>query len=123
MYSVCRFVATSDGNENKLSQIGSALNMVRPGQFERLDRRGGRFSVSISTADTWQAHLIAIREFVHAMSGVISVAISEGLLVEIDLAIEPEDVGAVPFVSYAVPSLTLSELGTRGVTLVFTQYK
>jgi hypothetical protein len=58
------------------------------------------------------------------MSGPISDATSKGILVEIDVAIEPEDiVGAVPFVSFPVPTAMMKELGAHGTTLVFTFYK
>jgi hypothetical protein len=123
MYSVCRFVRSSGGDEQTLYDIGSALNRVKAGQFARLDKIGGRFSVSLSTADTWHAHLIAIRGFIHEMSEVISEAIFKGIYVEIDVAVEPEDLAGGVFVSYAMPSVMLTELGARGITMVFTQYK
>jgi hypothetical protein len=122
MYTVCRFIIGSDTNEEKLLEVGAALNEIRPGQFERLDRSGGRFSVTISTSDSWQAHLVAIRQFIDDMSSVISTAVSERISVEIDVAIEPEDLGSQPYVSYMIPSRTLEELGVLGITLVLTQY-
>jgi len=110
------------GSDENLAGIGAALNGVRAGQFERLDRVGGRFSISLSSSDTWQAHLIAIREFVHSMSEPISASVGLGISVEIDVALEPEDLVAKDFVSFALPSMVLKELGTRGVALVFTSY-
>lgn len=122
MYTVARFVGNSASDET-LVEIGQALNDIRNGLFERLDRRGHRFSVSISTADSWHAHLVDIRAFVHAMAPVISEAQSLGISVEIDVAVEPEDKHENnPYTSVTVPHAVLTELGGHGITLVVTSY-
>jgi hypothetical protein len=124
MYTVCRFSRGPHHSDEELARIGQALNRIRPGQFERLDRVGGRFSVSVSTGSTWQAHLVAIREYVHAMSDVIAQSKALDISVEIDIACEPDDLGHVDaFLSCAVPSAVLREFGERGITLVLTCYK
>lgn len=81
--------------------------------------------MSISTADSWHAHLVEIRALVHAMTPVISKARTLGISVEIDVKIEPEDGQHAnsPYTSVAIPHAVLSDLGEQGrISLVVTSY-
>jgi hypothetical protein len=120
MYTVIRFIAGSGCSSEQLRQAGEQLNNSIPGAFKRFDRIGGRFSVSISTGDTWDVHEVAIAKFIHAATSVVAEARLNEISVEIDVAIEPEDVIGKAYLSVSMSPIFLEQLGSRGVTLGFT---
>ena len=104
MYSVIRFVAGPRSSPGRLEEIVALLNQSIAETFQRLDRVGGRFSVSLSTATAWSGYETAISEFVHAAHGVIIEARQSNIQVEVDVAIEPDDVVGRPYLSVAMSS-------------------
>jgi hypothetical protein len=122
MYTVLRFVADSTCSDAALCELGRRLNGIRGVVFDRLDRRGHRFSISISSDEEWSVHAESLRDFVQNASSVIADAKRMGVTVEADAAIGPEDLRGKPYLSCNIPSATLKELEQNGVELTFTVY-
>jgi len=122
MYTVIRFVAESASAAEQLGRIGALLNEAIQGAYERVDRIGGRFSVSLSTADSWLAHVLAIGEFVRTADGVIAEARVNHVGVEIDVAVEPQEISEKPYLSLAVSPHLMQHLSAVGVVMGFTFY-
>jgi hypothetical protein len=113
MYTVIRFVAESTDSPEVLARIGALLNESVHGAFERPDRVGGRFSVSLSTAGTWEAHESAIGEFIRTADGAIAQARLSHVSVEIDVAVEPEDISGRPYRSISVSPPLMAQLSPK----------
>jgi hypothetical protein len=122
MYTVLRFAADSTCSDATLCELGQRLNGIRGFTFDRLDHHSHRFSISISSDDQWSVHLESLRDFVQNASAVIADAKRMGVTVEVDAALEPEDLRGKPYLSCSVPSATLKELEQNGVALTFTVY-
>lgn len=122
MYSVVRFIGSPSSTEAVLEEIGSRLNALTMGVFKRMDHAGNRFSVSISSDDTWDTHTRGIASFVGKMALVISEAQASGISVVADVAIEPEDTLGAPLRSFEIPTSVLEHLAHHKVGIVFSVY-
>lgn len=120
MYSVLRFIVGSADRTEQLERIGSLLNAVVPGAYKGPDRRGGRFSVSVSTAETWESHEAAVISFLHSAELAIREARLNDMTLELDVAVEPEDLQGKPYLTVPISLSFHEEVVRRGVALVFT---
>lgn len=120
MYTVIRFIAGTRCSAKQIEQVGVLLNDSVPNSFKRLDRIGGRFSISISSDDAWSAHELALANFVRVAMPAIVHARSQNVSVEVDVAIEPEDITKAPYLSISVSPSFLEEMGRECVALGFT---
>jgi hypothetical protein len=89
---------------------------------ERLDRRGRRFSVSLSSAADWDAHVAAILAFVRRMSAWVAEAQTRDISIEADTAVGPKDIEGQLYVSCSLPAPILRELSDHGVSITVTLY-
>ena len=89
-----------------LCELGQRLNGIRGFAFDRLDHRGHRFSISVSSDGDWRVHLDSLLDFVQKASSVIADAQRIGVTVEADAAIEPEDLHGKSHLSCTVPAAT-----------------
>jgi hypothetical protein len=122
MYTVVRFIAGPACSDETLIQLGRTLNGLLDGAFKRLDHVGRRFSISISSANDWAAHVDALLAFVQNVSAVIAEAKTKGVEVVADTALEPEDVRGKPYLACSLPPAALQELAAQGVGITFTCY-
>lgn len=122
MYTVMRFSADTSTPEAVLERLGASVNLFVAGAFERLDHAGNRFSMSVSAADNWGAHVEAIKALVQELKDVIGEAQARGVSVTIDVAVEPEDLNGKPLVSCEVSATLLHELAQHDVSIAFTFY-
>jgi hypothetical protein len=121
MYTVARFLANPPAL-SRISEIGDAMNAVKPGTFTGLRRRGDGFVCDIWKDGTWSEHERAIREFVAEFAGPIRQARDAGISVAIDIAIGEEDRESVAYVCISVAPSLLEALGSAGVRLEVTSY-
>lgn len=120
MYSVLRFIVGSAGTAEQLERIGNLLNVSVPGAYKRPDRRGGRFSVSVSTAETWEAHEAAAMSLLHSAELAIREARLNDMTLELDVAVESEDLQGKPYLTVPISLSFHQEVVRSGVALVFT---
>lgn len=120
MYTVIRFVADSQRSSQQLLSIGALLNESVTGAYDGLDRVGARFSVSVESSPAWPAHEEAICKFIRSASAAIAAAQANGIFVEIDVAVEPEDFSGSAYLSLSPSMLLLKQLVDAGVSLGFT---
>jgi hypothetical protein len=120
MYTVIRFVAGSQCSTDQLEHLGLLLNESVPDCFKRLDRIGGRFSISISSDDTWSEHELALANFIRSAMQMIIYARSQDVSVEVDVAVEPEDITKAAYLSFSVSPSFLETIGRERITLGFT---
>jgi hypothetical protein len=91
MYTVVRFSASNACADEALIQVGTRLNELVPGKFERLDHIGRRFSVSVSKNDEWDANVAETLAFIQSTRSLIDEAQRIGIDISADALIEPED--------------------------------
>jgi hypothetical protein len=120
MYTVMRFVAEPKMVSGRLEHLGGFLNAIADTTFRRLDKAGGRFSVSISTAESWPEHAHAIASFISLMRSAIVTASDLSIRVELDVAIEPEDLAGGPYTCLTVGPEFMADLAELGITLTFS---
>src|SRR4051812_46393667 len=92
MYTVLRFTSNSKGT---LDDLGKSLNAIRPGIYDGPDKVVDRFSVSISKMDDWMKHQKDALKFLKRISGVLKKAASKRVVLECDVAVDPEDIQKV----------------------------
>lgn len=91
MYTVVRFSAGDACTDEMLIQVGTRLNELHPRAFDRLDRIGRRFSVSVSKKDDWDANMAETLAFIESARSLIDEARRIGIEVSAAPLIEPED--------------------------------
>jgi hypothetical protein len=122
MYSVAHFVGGSVARDEILA-IGDAMNASRAGVFTGIRKQGDGFTCEVCTDGAWAVHARAIREFISEFSEAIRRTLGNGMLVVIDVAIEPEDKKSmVAFVGLSLGPDLLSALGSAGVRLDISSY-
>jgi hypothetical protein len=123
MLSVVRFTI-DEAHLPDLLSVGEAMNVVEPGVYEGPRRAGDGFVVDIETSDRWADHAAAVLEFAEVHGESIRDAIRRGAAVTFDVAIDPEDRGAVRYaLVLGMPRAFLSELGAAGIGVEVTIYK
>lgn len=123
MYTVVRFCADESCSDETLMDFGARLNSIVPSTYDgRLDRIGRRFSTSVSTKDDWAANLDETLQFIRKIATLAEGVRPAGISVEIDAAIEPEDLGGRFFLSCGVTPDVLTELARAEIGLAITIY-
>jgi hypothetical protein len=89
MLSVIRFSAFVTGDA--LNSYGAEVNAVMPGLFTGPDRVANRFSCTISEAGDWRAQCDSIQRAISALSLIARNAVANGVQIELDIAVDPED--------------------------------
>ena len=120
MYTVLRFSAGDACTDEMLVGIGARLNGLVPRAFERLDRVGRRFSVSVSSKDDWETNIAETLAFIRAAGPAIDAARKIGIIVAADTAIEPEDFRGRPWLSSAMPPDLMAQFVEADVSLIVT---
>lgn len=121
MYTVARFTSSNTASQ-MLDRVGAELNAVIPGAYSGLRHAGDGFAYDLSSADSWREHQGAILNFIRVGHLVISKALQKQLDVDIDIAIEPEDLhGTNIFCIYVDPEIT-SALAKVGVGFTVSIY-
>lgn len=120
MYTVIRFVAGQACSAEQLDRIGALLNGSVNGAYRRPDRIGGRFSVSVSTADSWTDHELAVSSFIRSAGTAILEAKSNDISVEVDVAVEPEDINGKAYLSLSMSVPFQEEMVRNGIVMGFT---
>jgi hypothetical protein len=87
-----------------------------------LDRAGGRFSLTLSQADDWADHEAAALSFLKTASDAIDEAQKRGCIVEIDVAIESEDLQGRPYLSFSMSESFQSRMLNAHILTVLTFY-
>jgi|LSQX01.1.fsa_nt_gb hypothetical protein len=118
MYSVLRFA----GHADKLEELGQAVNSLVPGLYNGPDRRGGRFSCAISEGDTWEQHSDAIQRVLEQLTPAIKAGLSVGFIIQIDVAIEPEDYNERWITELSLSSDMVRVLGEHRIRLNISIY-
>lgn len=121
MYTVLRFESPTE-NAEALALLGEELNEIRQGTFSGLDHVKGRFSCDVCDLDDWESHLGAIEESMVLFESILATAISRGLEVEFDVAVEPEDCEKKLYVSTNLDPNLLRKLADQKVGLTFSYY-
>jgi hypothetical protein len=122
MYTVIRFLDKNGYNDMK--KIGEKLNQLVPGLYGGLDQhqKPVRFSGSISDSDDWNDHVEAISDVVNRCSSVLNSVNSKNVGIQIDVAIEPEDLKEI-FAKVLLFDLELMNLLVKhGISLVVSCY-
>ena len=120
MYTVIRF--SFDDNPNALAGVGEKLNKIIPGAFSGEDRIKQRFSCSMSKSDNWYEHLQDILKWLASTGSLIDEARDTGADVQIDCAIEPEDVHGRLLLSYMITNELIARLAEVRVPFVLSLY-
>ena len=90
MYTVVRFT----GERLLLPvivKLGTALNTIRPGTYSGLRKTGDGFACEICADEQWDRHRDEILRFTSDLRDEITAAIQNGIVVTVDIALEPED--------------------------------
>ena len=120
MYTVIRFMF--DNNPNALVGFGEKLNKIIPGAFSGEDRIKQRFSCSMSKSDNWYEHLQDILKWLASTGSLIDEARDTGADVQIDCAIEPEDVHGRFLRSCMITNELIAKLAEIRVPFVLSLY-
>ena len=121
MYTVVRFEAAKK-HARLLQALGGSLNRIQKNTFEGLDKVPGRFSCSVCDDKTWVKHVAKINRFVTRFSSVIRKARRNGVSVEFDIAIEPEDIGNRSYLVAELPAELIRTLAQAKIKITFTYY-
>jgi len=123
MYTVVRFCADESCSDETLMEFGARLDSIVPNSYEgRLDRIGRRFSKGVSTKDDWAANLDEALQFIRKITSIAEGVRASGISVEIDMAVEPEDLrGRLPLSCGVTPDI-LAELARAEIALAITIY-
>ena len=120
MYSVLRVLDPL--NPQALVAIGESMNVVRPGSFTGLRRRGDGFSVDLSREDDWSIHSTAIEAALASLDAPLRAAGARGAKVMIDVAVDGDDRGERVWVSvWCGPDLA-ARLADLRITFMVTMY-
>ena len=120
MYSVLGFIGAEACTTEQLERIGNLLNASVPGAYTGPDRVEVRFSVTVSTAETWEAHEAAVIAFLHSAEPAIREARLNDMTFELDILVEPEHVRGKPYLTVPISLSFHEEVVRSGVALVFT---
>lgn len=90
MYTVIRFIA-NPARLGALTEIGRAMNTIRPGIYAGLRKAGDGFYCEIFGGQKWGEHQQEILRFLTEFGESIKAAIRGGASVTVDVAVEPED--------------------------------
>jgi len=118
MFTVVRF-ASDPSVLPALEALGSEMNGVQPGLFRGLRKAGDGFACDICSSDSWQDHAREVSHFVGKFREIIARAISLGVEVGFDVAVEPEDRGLR---SVVLDNALLSVLADAQVTFEVSVY-
>lgn len=120
MYSVLRFIGGEACTIEQLERIGNLLNASVPGAYGGPDRMEVRFSVTVSTAETWEDHEAAVIALLHSAEPAIREARLNDMTFELDTLVEPEDVQGKPYLTLPISLSFHEEVVRIGIALVFT---
>ncbi len=119
MYSVLRFCELSFP---VTQQIGKNLDQVLPGSFEGFDRGcSNRVSIFIADDNNWNHHKISIMKKIEVLSELINMINKIGSMVELDIAIEPEDYSSL-FSEYCFDNRFMCLIISHKINLTFSIY-
>lgn len=122
MYVVLRFVGGDETSDEVLTKLGSKLNGELPGSYKGLDRVRGRFSADVCS-DCKPAELsAAIAAYLRKSEAVVRSALIQNIKLELDVAVEPQDVAGQVYLSIAFGPELLKALSDLQIQLVITSY-
>ena len=87
-----------------------------------MDSVGGRFSCTVHSDDEWYDHTQAMLAFLDRAATIIMRARACGVLVQFDVAVEPEDYENRNITTFVVDVELMQRLAAQGVVLAFTLY-
>lgn len=90
MITVVRFTR-NPMDEDIVTAVGTAMNVVRPGSFEGIRARGDGFAFQLLDDAAWSEHRASIARFVELATGPLSQAREAGIDVCVDVMIGQED--------------------------------
>lgn len=76
--------------------------------------------MTISTAEAWEAHEAAASSFLHSAEPAIREARLNDVTLELDVAVESEDVQGEPYLTLPISLAFHETLVRSGVALIFT---
>ena len=90
MYTIVRF--TSEPSLiGEIEELGRSMNLLRPGVFTGIRKRGDGFACDISDDPAWGVHMREIQRFITEFNEAIGQALRVGASVTMDVAVERED--------------------------------
>jgi hypothetical protein len=117
MYSVLRIRYSEGANPEK---VAADINRIIPGSCEGPDRERGRMSCSVADAAQWKAHLEQIRCHVEKIMGGLKHYGDATSSREIDIMIEPEDIGDQAYTEYTLSLDFLGWIISKKIELTIT---
>jgi hypothetical protein len=123
VFTVVRFLAGEGCSDETLTKVGGRLNAISKGAFRRLDHIGRRFSVDVSSKENWSDHISDLLDFLSRGAEVIAEAQELGISVQTDMAIEPEDLSGLRWLTLEVSPLVGKTLSSMRVTLCVSIYR
>src|SRR6266403_20900 len=121
MYTVIRF-ETNKKRARLLPALGNSLNRIKENTFQGLDKAPNRFSCSICDDNAWAKHVQKISRFLGLFAPVMREARRNGVRVEFDIAVEPEDVAKGLYLAAHLPANFIKRLVKAEVEIGFTYY-
>lgn len=118
MHSVLRFRGPTD----QLDAFGAQVNAIVPGAYDGPDRAGGRFSLSMSQEPIWSEHRRQVGDRLQQLASVIQAAACQGFTLELDLAIDREDLANRLALGLTFDQAVLRQLNDLGIELTLTIY-
>lgn len=118
MHSVLRF----RGPAEQLDALGAQINAIVPGAYDGPDRVGGRFSLSMSQEPIWSEHRRQVGDRLQQLASVIRPAACQGFTLELDLAIDREDLEHRLALGLTLDQAVLRQLNDLRIELTLTIY-